>query len=75
MTTCSTRRAGTVLGRGRHAGRAIAPGPRSGSSKSFLQAFAYRRLPGRARLIVAGGVRLGFAVGFERLVERRDENG
>jgi outer membrane translocation and assembly module TamA len=42
-----------------------------GFFKTFMQAFAYRRLPGRAQLTLAAGVRLGFAVGFERLVERR----
>lgn len=65
---------GTVVGAdGTLAARSA--GSEVGFFKSFLQAFAYRRLPGRARFIIAAGVRLGFAVGFERLVERRDENG
>jgi outer membrane protein assembly factor BamA len=65
---------GTVLGiDGTVAARSA--GSEVGFFKSFMQAFAYRRLPGRAHLTAAAGLRLGFAVGFERLVERRDANG
>jgi outer membrane protein assembly factor BamA len=46
-----------------------------GFVKTFLQAFGYRRLPGAARLTVAGGLRLGMARGFERRVERTDAGG
>ena len=60
---------GTVLGiDGTLAARSV--GSEVGFFKSFIQAFAYRRLPGRAQLTFAAGVRLGFAVGFERLVDR-----
>ncbi|MGH7818619.1 MAG: BamA/TamA family outer membrane protein, partial [Candidatus Binatia bacterium] len=65
---------GTVLGLdGTLAARAV--GSEVGFLKTFLQAFAYRRLPGAARLTLAAGFRLGFAVGFERLVERRVADG
>ena len=50
-------------------------GSEVGFVKSFVQAFAYRRLPGAARLTLAAGVRLGFAVGFEQLVPRLDDDG
>lgn len=65
---------GTVLGvDGALAARSL--GSEVGFFKSFMQVFAYRRLPGRAQLTLAAGVRLGFAVGFERLVERQGEDG
>ena len=43
---------------------------KSVSSSPSCRASAYRRLPGRAQLTLVAGVRLGLAVGFERLVER-----
>jgi outer membrane protein assembly factor BamA len=65
---------GTVLGiDGSIAARRM--GSEVGFLRSFTQAFAYRRLPGAAQLTLAAGVRLGFAVGFERRVERRDSAG
>jgi outer membrane protein assembly factor BamA len=50
-------------------------GSEVGFAKSFMQAFAYRRLPGAAKLTLAAGVRLGLAKGFERLVPRLDASG
>jgi len=59
---------GTVLGvDSTIAGRAL--GSEVGFAKWFGQAFAYRRLPGSARLTVAAGIRVGVAVGFARPVE------
>jgi outer membrane protein assembly complex protein YaeT len=49
-------------------------GSEVGFAKSFLQGFVYRRLPGRG-YVVAGGARIGLAVGFARDVQRLDENG
>ncbi len=46
-----------------------------GYIKSFGQAFAYRRLPGSRPFVVAAGLRLGVARGFERTVPRVDGNG
>ncbi len=46
-----------------------------GFIKSFAQAFAYRRLPGSRPFIVAAGVRVGLARGFERRVPRLDGTG
>jgi outer membrane protein insertion porin family len=50
-------------------------GSEVGFLKTFVQGFAYRRLPGAARLTVAAGIRMGFAAGFERPVPRLDANG
>ena len=50
-------------------------GSEVGFFKSFMQAFAYRRLPGASKLTLAAGVRVGVAVGFERLVPRIDGDG
>ena len=50
---------------GKLAARGI--GSEVGFAKTFLQAFAYRRLPGVRRVVVAAGARLGLAVGFRRL--------
>jgi outer membrane protein insertion porin family len=50
-------------------------GSEVGFMKTFVQAFGYRRLPGAARLTLAGGLRLGFAVGFEQPVPRLDADG
>lgn len=46
-----------------------------GYVKSFGQAFAYRRLPGPRPFVVAAGLRLGVARGFERTVPRVDATG
>jgi len=54
---------------------ARAMGSEVGFIRSFGQAFAYRRLPGSARLTFVAGLRIGLAVGFERLVARLDEDG
>ena len=50
---------------GKVAARGI--GSEVGFAKMFLQAFAYRRLPGVRRVVVAAGARVGLAVGFRRL--------
>ena len=55
------------------AARAI--GSEVGFLKTFMQAFGYRYLPHAAGLTFAAGLRLGFAWGFERLVERRAPDG
>ena len=50
----------------------IAPraiGSEVGFVKSFAQAFYFRRIPGKARIVLATGARLGLARGFSRLVE------
>ncbi|HXG88096.1 MAG TPA: BamA/TamA family outer membrane protein [Vicinamibacterales bacterium] len=57
---------------------AVAPrmiGSEVGFVKTSSQLFVYRRLPTRAAWTVAAGVRVGIAVGFERTVARRDEDG
>jgi outer membrane protein insertion porin family len=60
---------GAVLGvDGALAARAI--GSEVGFAKTFGQAFAYRRLPGRSGLTVAAGLRVGLARGFARAVDR-----
>ena len=46
-----------------------------GYAKSFAQAFAYKRLPGGRPFVVAAGLRVGLARGFERRVPRLDGNG
>jgi outer membrane protein insertion porin family len=57
--------AGRLIGLdGELAARAI--GSEVGLFKTFLQGFAYRRLPGSRRVILAGGARLGLATGFPR---------
>jgi outer membrane protein insertion porin family len=43
-------------------------GSEVGFVKSFVQGFAYRRLPGRRGTVFAAGVRLGLAAGFSREV-------
>jgi outer membrane translocation and assembly module TamA len=55
------------------AGRRV--GSEVGYVKTFTQAFAYRRLGQTSRIVVAGGARLGFATGFERSVQRLNEDG
>ena len=65
---------GTVLGLDTTlAARAM--GSEVGFLRTFGQAFAYRRLPGAHRLTFVAGLRLGLAVGFERLVERENADG
>ena len=54
---------------------ARALGSEVGFLKTFMQAFGYRYLPNAAGLTFAAGLRLGFAWGFERLVERRAADG
>jgi outer membrane translocation and assembly module TamA len=44
-------------------------GSEVGFVKSFAQAFYFRRLPGPARIVFAGGARVGLARGFSRIVE------
>jgi translocation and assembly module TamA len=44
-------------------------GSEVGFAKTAVQGFVYRRLPGNRPFTVAGGVRLGFAVGYERVLE------
>jgi outer membrane translocation and assembly module TamA len=46
-----------------------------GFAKSFVQAFAYRRLPGGQPFVLAAGARLGAARGFERRIPRLDGAG
>jgi outer membrane protein assembly factor BamA len=50
-------------------------GSEVGYVKTFLQAAQYHALDAGRRHIVAGRAQLGLARGFERLVERRDDNG
>ena len=50
----------------------IAPraiGSQVGFVKSFAQAFYFKRIPGRARIVLATGARLGLARGFSRIVD------
>lgn len=64
---------GTVLGLdGSVAARAY--GSEVGFSKTFVQGFVYRRLPGRG-FVVAAGARVGVARGFPRSVPRVDGEG
>jgi outer membrane protein assembly complex protein YaeT len=55
------------------AGRSF--GSEVGFAKTFAQAFEYYRLPGRRRMILATGERMGLAHGFPRVVRTIDENG
>ncbi|MCL4813295.1 MAG: BamA/TamA family outer membrane protein [Vicinamibacteraceae bacterium] len=45
-------------------------GSEVGFVKTLVQGFAYRRLPGTSRVVVAAGARLGLATGFDRTVSR-----
>jgi outer membrane protein assembly complex protein YaeT len=47
-------------------------GSEVGFLKNLVQGFAYRRLPGTSRVVLAAGARLGLATGFERTVSRPD---
>lgn len=49
-------------------------GSEVGYLKTFSQGFLYRRLPG-TRVVVAGGLRVGLATGFERSIPRVGEEG
>ena len=65
-------RGGTVLGvDGELAARAI--GSEVGFAKTYASAFIYRTLPGTSRVVVAGGARVGMAVGFPRVSSRVEE--
>jgi outer membrane protein assembly complex protein YaeT len=56
---------GTLIGlNGELALRPI--GSEVGFAKTFLQGFVYRRLPSSAKVVVAGGARLGLGTGFPR---------
>lgn len=57
---------------GELAGRSI--GSEVGFTKTYMQGFAYRRLP-NTRVVVAGGARLGVARGLPRGVERLGDDG
>ena len=64
---------GTVLGLdGSLAARAW--GSEVGFAKTFMQGFAYRRLPGPG-FVIASGLRLGLATGFPREVPRLGSDG
>ena len=55
------------------AARAI--GSEVGFVRTFLQGFAYYRVPAPRRTVLAFGARVGAAHGFRRTVVREDENG
>lgn len=50
-------------------------GSEVGFIKSFVQGFAFQRLPGRRGIVLATGARLGLAAGFAREVPVTDEDG
>lgn len=50
-------------------------GSEVGYVKSFAQTFAYRRLPGARPFVLAAGLRVGLARGFERRLPRLDAAG
>jgi len=50
-------------------------GSEVGFAKAYVQAFAFRRLPGGRRVVVAMAARLGLAKGYARSVPRTDANG
>jgi outer membrane protein insertion porin family len=62
-----------VSGEGTLAARAL--GGEVGFMKTYVQSFAFRRLPGPRRIILATRAALGLADGFEREVQTVDENG
>lgn len=55
------------------AGRRV--GSEVGYAKTFTQAYTYRRVRGTSGVIFAAGARLGLAAGFERSVQRVNEDG
>jgi len=65
---------GSLLGvEGELALKAI--GSEVGFSKAFLQGFLYRQLPGRSRIVLATGARLGLAAGFPTTVPVTNPDG
>ncbi len=50
-------------------------GSEVGFAKTFVQSFAYKRLPGTRPWVVAAGARAGVARGFEKRVPRVDPSG
>ena len=50
-------------------------GSEVGFAKTLIQGFVYRLVPGTARVVFAGGARLGLATGFEREVEETGPDG
>jgi outer membrane protein insertion porin family len=50
-------------------------GSEVGFVKTFVQAFRYRRLPGRRGVVFAAGARLGLAAGFARTVTSTGDDG
>ena len=65
-------RGGVVLGiDGEIAARVI--GSEVGFAKTYASAFIYRTLPGMARVVVAGGARVGLAFGFPRIASRAEK--
>jgi outer membrane protein insertion porin family len=50
-------------------------GSEVGLTKTFLQGFLYRRLPGSRRIVLAGGARIGLGTGFPRDVVVSDPDG
>ncbi len=65
---------GSLLGlNGDLALRAV--GSQIGFAKSFIQAFVYRRLPARRRIVFAAGARLGLGTGFPRQAPELDAAG
>ncbi|HTV03408.1 MAG TPA: BamA/TamA family outer membrane protein, partial [Luteitalea sp.] len=58
---------------GEVAGRSI--GSEVGFTKTLLQGFVYRRMPGARRVVLAGGARLGLARGLTRAVPRVGDDG
>jgi outer membrane translocation and assembly module TamA len=62
-----------VSGEGTLAARAL--GGEVGYVKTYLQGFAFRRVPGPRRIILATRAALGLANGFPREVQEIDDNG
>jgi outer membrane protein insertion porin family len=67
-------RRGSLIGlNGELALRAL--GSEVGFAKTFLQAFLYRQLPSRPRVVLAAGARLGLGTGFPRDVPLKTPDG
>ena len=65
---------GSLLGlEGELALKAI--GSEVGFAKAFLQGYLYRQLPGRSRVVLATGARLGLAAGFPTTVPATNPDG